>query len=52
MKAPPRGFYDFDVFDESTYKTYAPQDVSKLNIDNVDDDEPYVREDIEGIVVQ
>ena len=52
MKAPPRGFYDFDVFDESTYKTYAPQDVSKLNNDNVDDDEPYVRDNIEGIVVQ
>ena len=38
MKAPPRGFHDFDAFDEIAY---APQDVSKLNSDNADDNESY-----------
>lgn len=45
LKAP-------NAFDESAlYYMYAPQDVSQRNNDNVDNDESYVREDCEGLLV-
>lgn len=39
LKAPPRGFHDLEEFDESVYKSCAPQDASSLDIgdrDNAD----------------
>lgn len=36
LKAPPRGFHDLEEFDESVYKSYAPQDASSLDIDDRD----------------
>ena len=40
-----------EEFDESVYTTHAPQDVSQLNIDDIDNDESCVREDCEGALV-
>ena len=51
LQAPPRGFFDLEEFDESAYMTYAPQDVSHLNIDDMDNDESCVRENCEGFLV-
>ncbi|KAL6137925.1 hypothetical protein ACLB2K_063214 [Fragaria x ananassa] len=39
LKAPPRGFHDLELFDESVFMSYVPQDVSALDIDNLDSDE-------------
>ncbi|XP_004309364.1 PREDICTED: uncharacterized protein LOC101306581 [Fragaria vesca subsp. vesca] len=39
LKAPPRGFHDLKVFDESVFTPYVPQDVSALDIDNWDSDQ-------------
>ncbi|XP_062025478.1 uncharacterized protein LOC133741770 [Rosa rugosa] len=39
LKAPPRGFHDLDIFDESVFTSYVPQDASALHIDNEDSDE-------------
>lgn len=51
LKAPPRGFHDFEAFDESVYASYSPLDMSKLDVGNIDVDEPYVRGDCEGVIV-
>ncbi|KAL6141538.1 hypothetical protein ACLB2K_059826 [Fragaria x ananassa] len=39
LKAPPRGFHDLELFDESVFMSYILQDVSALDIDNLDSDE-------------
>lgn len=50
LKAPPRGFHELEIYDESTNTSCEPLDVSRLDKD-IDDDGSYVRTDCEGTLV-
>ncbi|XP_021829510.1 uncharacterized protein LOC110769780 [Prunus avium] len=49
MKAPPKGFQDLEIFDEMESGTSTPFDVSKLDYDDDDENEQYVRMDVDGL---
>ena len=51
LKAPPRGFHELETYDESAYTSYLPIDVSKLDNNERNDDEPHMRIDCEGVIV-
>ncbi|KAK9286695.1 hypothetical protein L1049_015098 [Liquidambar formosana] len=51
LKAPPRGFYELEMYDETTYRPSTPLDVSNLDLDTTDIEEDYVRRDCESIEV-
>ncbi|XP_050387384.1 uncharacterized protein LOC126803657 [Argentina anserina] len=40
LKAPPRGFYDLELFDESVFTSFVAQESSALHVDNDDGVEP------------
>ena len=39
LKAPPRGFHELEMFDESVFESYVPLDISALDVDTCDNDE-------------
>ena len=43
LKAPPRSFDELEMFDESTYMSSSPLDLSRLDLSVDDEDECYVR---------
>ncbi|KAK9166930.1 hypothetical protein Scep_002121 [Stephania cephalantha] len=49
LRAPPRGVYEEDINDEKTEIYFAPLDVTELDAQNVYDDVPYTRDEVEGI---
>ncbi|XP_059671162.1 uncharacterized protein LOC132316707 [Cornus florida] len=52
LKAPPRGFNDLESFEENSYVSSMPLDVSRLDSNDDDDgNEEYVRLDCEGMTV-
>lgn len=53
LKAPPRGYYELEMYDENEDMSSRPQHVSSLdlNIDDDNDEGSFVREDCEGILV-
>ncbi|XP_042388109.1 uncharacterized protein LOC121980216 [Zingiber officinale] len=50
LKAPPRGIHDMNLIEEDAYTSSTPLDVSRLEI-NITENEPYVRNECEGIDV-
>ncbi|XP_058185780.1 uncharacterized protein LOC131303006 [Rhododendron vialii] len=54
LKAPPRGFYDLEMYEETVDTSCRPQDVSALGMDNDDDDERItnIRGDCEGTLIE
>ncbi|KAK9289285.1 hypothetical protein L1049_017761 [Liquidambar formosana] len=51
LRAPPRGFHELEMYDETTCMPFAPVDVSRLDIDVDIENESYVRMDCEGLLV-
>ncbi|XP_059638836.1 uncharacterized protein LOC132281118 [Cornus florida] len=52
LKAPPRSFNDLESFEENSYVSSMPLDVSRLDSNDDDDgNEEYVRLDCEGMTV-
>ena len=51
LKAPPRGYYELEMYDENEDMSSRPQHVSSLdlNIDDDNDEGSFVREDCEGL---
>ena len=52
IKAPPRSFDELEMFDESTYMSSTPLDLSRLELSVDDEDECYVRIGCEGMLVK
>jgi hypothetical protein len=52
LKAPPRSFDELEMFDESTYMSSTPLDLSRLDLSVDDEDECYVRIGCEGMLVK
>uniref|UniRef100_A0A2N9I3B2 DUF8039 domain-containing protein n=1 Tax=Fagus sylvatica TaxID=28930 RepID=A0A2N9I3B2_FAGSY len=46
LKAPPRSFDELEMFDESTYMSSTPLDLSRLDLSVDDEDECYVAKNI------
>lgn len=51
LKAPQRGFYNQESFDEDTYLTISPLDISQLDI-TIDESENHARKDCKDIIVE
>ena len=53
LKAPPRGFYDTEMYNKDADMSYQQQNISaiELNIEDDNDEGNYVREDCEGMLV-
>ncbi|XP_059668758.1 uncharacterized protein LOC132313832 [Cornus florida] len=52
LKAPPRGFNDLESFEENSFVSSMPLDVSRLDSNDDDDgNEEYVRLDCEGMTM-
>ncbi|XP_059669134.1 uncharacterized protein LOC132314273 [Cornus florida] len=51
LKAPPRGFLEFENLEEDAYVSYEPSDVSRLDSVVNDEDEHYEWLDCEGMIV-
>lgn len=51
LRATPRGFNELEMYDETAYMPSTPLDVSRLDLNIVNEDEPYVRQDCESIEV-
>ncbi|XP_021819878.1 uncharacterized protein LOC110761654 [Prunus avium] len=49
MKAPPKGFQDLEISDEMESGTSTPFDVLELDYDDDDENEQYVRMDVDGM---
>ena len=52
LKVPPRSFDELEMFDESTYMSSTPLDLSRLELSVDDEDECYVRIGCEGMLVK
>ena len=54
LRAPPRGFYELEKYDEIDYMSTIFQQVEERNdtyFEDTSEDYPYMREDCEGILV-
>ncbi|XP_028110958.1 uncharacterized protein LOC114309427 [Camellia sinensis] len=49
LKAPPRGFHDFEMNDDDAYMPCGHVDIARLEMANSNEDECYVRTDCEGV---
>ena len=52
LKAPSRSFDELEMFDESTYMSSTPLDLSRLDLSVDDEDECYVRIGCEDMLMK